>query len=139
MVKGTIYISDSGCDAEMRISKEIIDNLESSSPNIKMLYGPRDFISGGLEIDNKRNTTRMADMVVILLSDRFIDREECMYDVVLAIVTERKLVIIDKTKSYKIPPFMQGHTKIKGRKKITHILPKLKRVIDRFFASGSCK
>ncbi|XP_052086885.1 uncharacterized protein LOC127724077 [Mytilus californianus] len=127
----TIYLSDSGDEDERNKSKRIIERLEGS--NIGIIYGERDFIPGCLILDNKRNAVLKSDLVVVLLSDSFIDSTECVYDVALAICLERHIIVIDNRKTRKMPPLLNELPKINGRTNFVKVLQKLKRMIDGYY------
>ncbi|XP_071135203.1 uncharacterized protein [Mytilus edulis] len=128
----TIYLSDGGDEDERNKSKRIIERLEDS--NIGIIYGDRDFIPGCMILDNKRNAVLKSDLVVVLLSDSFIDSTECVYDVALAICLERHIIIIDNRKLRRMPPLLNELPKIKGRTNFVKVLQKLKRMVDGYYA-----
>lgn len=127
----TIYLSDGGDEDERNKSKRIIERLEDS--NIGIIYGDRDFILGCMILDNKRNAVLKSDLVVVLLSDSFIDSTECVYDVALAICLERHIIVIDNRKTRKMPPLLNELPKINGRTNFVKVLQKLKRMIDGYY------
>ncbi|XP_063403437.1 uncharacterized protein LOC134687233 [Mytilus trossulus] len=127
----TIYLSDGGDEDERNKSKRVIERLEDS--NIGIIYGDRDFIPGCMILDNKRNAVLKSDLVVVLLSDSYIDSTECVYDVALAICLERHIIIIDKRKTRKMPPLLNELPKINGRTNFVKVLQKLKRMVDGYY------
>lgn len=129
-----IYLSDGGDNRGRTKSKRIINHIENY--NTRITYGERDFLADGSALDNKRKAVRMADFIIIVFTDKFLESPEYMYDAALAICYERKSLLIDCRKKKDIPPLLRSLPKLCGRKHFDKVLLKLSSKIEEYITQG---